>query len=419
MRTNHILILILCSSILLSNEKLKQARVTEHIATQTIEYVDNIRENGDTKEYLLVRQTNAFFVRAKARLDLGEIEEALADINMAISRDSNFIEAYYYRGQIHFLQEAYAQAISDFDEVLQHELFMPDVVARKIESQFEMYRDDSILLDINSFMNIADYEHPYMGKLYFYKGALLFNRGDFDQALENIHMAINLSPEIWEAYMIRGNIYRIQKDLETAFFDLDIAVNSNECPREVFLYRGLAHATSKDFQNAIQDLTKFLQLTPGYHQNKPEAILQRAIARYYGGDLNATINDLNEVLKRNPNHWLSYRLLGLVYQKKENHFQALKNFNLALEYGDHAEIYLFRGITQISLFHYKSAASDLTIFIDNVSESHPDYANALNKRGLSLFFMKRLDEACVDWSYSYSIERDDDTKTFIKKHCLN
>ena len=105
--------------------------------------------------------------------------------------------------------------------------------------------------------------------------------------------------------------------------------------------------------------------------------------------------------------------------KKENHFQALKNFNLALEYGDHAEIYLFRGITQISLFHYKSAASDLTIFIDNVSESHPDYANALNKRGLSLFFMKRLDEACVDWSYSYSIERDDDTKTFIKKHCLN
>ncbi|MBC8310839.1 MAG: tetratricopeptide repeat protein [Candidatus Marinimicrobia bacterium] len=412
--------LIFFTSILICDDRLKQARVTEFIASETIEYVENLRVKGDTKEYLYVRQTNAYFERAKARFELNNIEDALSDVNIAIRRDPNLIEAYYYRGQIHYLQKEYISAIRDYNIVIENDLFIPDVIARKIESQFETYRSDSLLVDINSFINIVDSEHPYLGKLYFYKGVLLFQKGYYSHALESINEAIKLSPEIGEAYMIRGNIYRIQGNLDDAFIDLNTAIESNECPREVFLYRGLAHATSNDFQRSIQDLTQFLQLTPGYHQDKPEAILQRAIARYYEGDLNATIDDLHEVLKRDPDHWLSYRLLGLVYLQKESFAKALKNFNIAIEHGDSdADIYLHRGITQINLFNYKNAQLDLSTFIDNVSERHPDYANALNKRGLSLFFMKRIDEACIDWSYSFSIERDKDTKTFIKKHCLN
>ena len=413
-------IVLFFTSLLICEDKLKQARVTEFIASETIDYVEKNRAKGDTKEYLYIQQTNAYLERGKARLILNNIQDALSDINMAINRDSNLSEAYYYRGQIYFLLKEYKMAIADYDVVIQNKQFIPDVIARKIESQFSMYRNDSILVDINSFINIADSEHPYLGKLYFYKGALLFKKGYYAHALESINKAIKLSSEICEAYMIRGNIYRIQGHIDQALIDLDIAINSQECPREVFLYRGLAHATSKNFDNTIQDLTKFLTLTPGYHQNKPEAILQRAIARYYEGNLNATINDLNEVLKRTPDHWLAYRLLGLVYLKKENYSQALRNFNIAVEHGDEdVEIYLHRGITQINLFSYKKANSDLSIFIKNVSESHPDYAHALSNRGLSLFFMKQVDEACIDWSYSYSIENNHDTMTYINKHCLN
>ena len=407
-------------SFLISEDRLKQARVTEFIATRTIEYVDNIRSSGDTKEYLLVSQNKAFFERAKVRLELGKLSDALLDINKVIFKNPDFIRPYYYRGQIYFSQQEYALAINDFDLVILNELFMPDVIARKIESQFEIYRDNSILLDINSFINTVDPRHPNIGKLYFFKGALLFKQENFIQALENIDKAISLSPEIWEAYMIRGNIYRMQGKLEKAFFDLDIAINSKKCPKDVFLYRGLAYATSKDFKKSIEDLTKFLQLTPGYHQSKPEAILQRAIARYYEGSFNTTIDDLNEVLRREPEHWLVYRLLGLTYLKKENYSKALKNFNIAIEHGDNdADIYFHRGLTQMNLFSYKKAMSDLSLFIDNVSESHPDYALALNKRGLSLFFMKKLTEACTDWNYSFSLEIDNDTNTFIKKHCIN
>ena len=413
-------IILFFISLLVCEDKLKQARVTEFIASETIDYIEKNRVRGDTKEYLFIQQTNAYLERGKARFILNNIQDALSDINISITRDPNLFEAYYYRGQIYFLQKEYKMAIDDYDVLIQNDQYMPDIIAQKIESQFKIYRNESILVDINSFINIVDSEHPFIGKLYFYKGALLFKKGYYTHALESLDKAIKLSPEIWEAYMIRGNIYRIQGNMRQAFIDLDIAIESNECPREVFLYRGLANATSKDFKSTIQDLTKFLSLTPGYHQNKPEAILQRAIARYYEGSFNATINDLNEVLKRKPHDWLAYRLLGLVYFKKENYSQALKNFNIALEYGDKdVEIYLHRGITQINLFSYKKAGSDLSIFIESVSENHPDYTHALNHRGLSRFFMKRLDAACIDWSYSFSIENDDDTKTFIDKHCLN
>ena len=98
-------ILLFLTSLLICEDRLKQARVTEFIASETIDYVENIRAKGDTKEYLYVRQTNAYLARAKARFILNNIEDALSDINVTISRDSNLFEAYYYRGQIHFLQK--------------------------------------------------------------------------------------------------------------------------------------------------------------------------------------------------------------------------------------------------------------------------------------------------------------------------
>jgi len=418
MRLNYFYIFFIFSSFTFS-QGLKQARVTEYFATQTINYVDKIRENGDTKEYLYDRQTNAFLERAKARYTLGKIDVALEDINKTINRNPYILEAYYYRGQILSIQKEYASAINNFNVIVDNNLFIPDVFAFRAEARFNLYRHESILLDIDRFINASDLNHPYTGKLYFYKGAILFQQENYFDAIENLHIAIKLSPELWEAYMIRGNIHRIRGHLDEAFMDLNIAVNSNACPREVYLFRGLAHSAQGNFQASIEDLSEFLKLTPGYHQDKPEAFLKRAIARYYEGDLDDVINDLNEVIKREPDHWLSFRLLGLVYLKKEKYSQALTNFNIAYVRGDHdVELYLNRGLVQINLSHYQKAENDLSVFLNKVSDDHHNYAKALTKRGISLFFMKRLDEACIDWNYSLQLQYEDANK-FINRHCKN
>ena len=259
MRYKFLLIVFMTSSFLISNEKLKQARVTEYFATQTIEYVDSVRENGDTKEFLLVRQTNAYLERAKARLELGDFELALEDINKVIIRDPYKLEAYYYRGQILTILEDYAGAVNNYNVIVENELFAPDVFAYRAEARFNLYRDESILLDIQRFLSNSNLQHPSSGKLYFYKGALLFQKENYMDALENLHIAIELSPDTWEAYMIRGNIYRMQGQIPAAFSDLNIAVDSGKCPREVYLYRGLANSASGDFQSTIEDLSEFLK----------------------------------------------------------------------------------------------------------------------------------------------------------------
>ncbi len=411
--------IILFFSFLISEDRLKQARVTEYFATQTIDYVDDARENGDTKEYLFVRQTNAFLERAKARLELGSLNAALEDVNTAVLRDPYKLESYYYRGQILSMLGNYSSAVNNFDVIVKNNLFSPDIFGFRVEARFNLFRDVEILIDIDHFLNLTDNNHPYAGKLYFYKGALLFQKENYLDALENLHIAIELSPEIWEAYMIRGNIFRMQGQLAKAFIDLNIAVDSNDCPREVYLFRGMANSASGNFQSTIEDLSKFLKLTPGYHQSKPEAILQRAIARYYEGNLNEAINDLNEVIKRDPSHWLAFRLLGLVYQEKEDYVKSLLNFNVAFEHGDHdVDLFLNRGLVHINLSHYKSAESDFSFFLNKVDDKHKEYGKVLSKRGITLFFMKRIEEACIDWNYSLLLNYEDANK-FIQMHCLN
>jgi len=406
------------STILISEERLKQARVTEYFATQTIDYVESLRENGDSKEYLFIRQTNAYLARAKAHLELGKMELALEDINKVIVREPYRLESYYYRGRIFSILEKYFDAKVNYDVVIDNELFSPDVFAYRAEAKFNIYRDESILIDIDDFINNSDKSHPYSGKLHFYKGAILFQKENYSDALENLHIAIELSPEIWEAYMIRGNIYRIQGQLTPAFSDLNIAVNSKQCPREVYLYRGMANSFSGNFQLAINDLTQFLMMTPEYHQSKPEAILQRAIARFYRGNLNEALNDLNEVIKREPTHWLAFRLLGLVYLEKKEFYKSLTNFNIAFERGDHdVELFLQRGIVHLNLSHYKSAESDFSVFLNKARDNHTRYGKVLCDRGIALFFMKRIEDACIDWNYASNLQYEDANK-FIQMHCV-
>ena len=406
------------STMLISEERLKQARVTEYFSTQTIDYVESLRENGDSKEYLFVRQTNAYFERAKARLELGNIESALEDINKVIIREPYKVEAYYYRGRIFSILENYSEAKVNYDVDIENKLFSPDVFAYRAEARFNIYRDESILIDIDHFLNNSNISHPYSSKLYFYKGAILFQKENYSDALENLHIAIELSPEIWEAYVIRGNIYRIQGHLTSAFSDFNIAVNSKQAPREVYLYRGLANSISGNFQPAIDDLTQFLILTPGYHQRKAEAILQRAIARFYKGNLNEALNDLNEVIKREPTHWLAFRLLGLVYLEKNEFHKSLTNFNIAFERGDHdIELFLHRGMVHLNLSHYKSAESDFSIFLNKARDNHTKYGKVLCNRGIALFFMKRIEDACIDWDYASNLQFEDANK-FIQRHCI-
>ena len=55
---------------------LKQAKVSEHICTRTIEYVNNLRDNGDDKLYHYERQTKAYLERGKSRITLNKYDLA-------------------------------------------------------------------------------------------------------------------------------------------------------------------------------------------------------------------------------------------------------------------------------------------------------------------------------------------------------
>ena len=71
-----------------------------------------------TKEILITQRNNAntFFQRGKQKYNQGKLKEAIANFDKAISLNSNFVEAYLYRGLTYKKQRIFDKAIDDYTQ---------------------------------------------------------------------------------------------------------------------------------------------------------------------------------------------------------------------------------------------------------------------------------------------------------------
>ena len=54
------------------------------------------------------------------------------------------------------------------------------------------------MVDINSFINYVESNHPFLGKIYFFKGAILYEKRDYFRSLEYLNYAIKKSPDLFK-----------------------------------------------------------------------------------------------------------------------------------------------------------------------------------------------------------------------------
>lgn len=381
-------------------QDLKQAQVTEHLSTRTIEYINKIKKNGDSKIYHNEKQTNAYIERGMARVVLGKFNLAMDDLNLAIMRNPQNFHINYERGKLFIILEKFDEALTDLNTAIENGIGFPDILIYRSTAYIQLYKYRLAFDDIQQFERLnLDLQHPLMSQLLFNKGMIYYERFEYNISLEYLNNVIGLDKSFNSAYLLRGNIHRIQGRLYLAMDDLNNYIKKENRDANAYLYRGLTYSKLNKYSNTIKDLTQFLRLASGYHKEKSEALLQRAIAQFYQQKYSTAINDLNEVIKRESNHWLAYRMLAFIHDKKGNYLQALTNYNIAINYGDgDIETFLKRAIIENKLSHYENAESDLSYFILNADQHHHEYSRAFYERGLSRFFSKNVHEACMDWN---------------------
>jgi tetratricopeptide (TPR) repeat protein len=189
------------------------------------------------------RDVTLYSLRATAHHRMGNNEQALADLNYAITLDGQDARLFNNRGFVQLGMEQFQAALADFDK--------------------------------------ATELSPKFTNVYNNRGLLCIAQQRFDDAIIQFNRAIEINPQYIDAYNNRGYAELEAGQIERALDDFNVAIQLN--PKYVNAYnnRGLLRAQAGDFENAVIDFTQAMMLdplNPKYYEHRAEVYLRQGAA---------------------------------------------------------------------------------------------------------------------------------------------
>jgi tetratricopeptide (TPR) repeat protein len=218
----------------------------------------------------------AFQLRGRALNGLFKTPEAIADLEQALSLNSDDYEAYFWLGVVRLRTKDYQDAVNQFTQAIEHYKPKPgqeglpyyegyyalasayvelgksakDEAAKKSAYQSSIDVCEKLLAQI-------DTENP---NFYGAHAAALFSRGvgermlgDFGTAIKTFSKAIELNPDFGDAYFRRGICLHLIGEDKMAISDFQMAANLNpfDDPRSN-IWEGFTHAKLGDYYEALR-----------------------------------------------------------------------------------------------------------------------------------------------------------------------
>jgi tetratricopeptide (TPR) repeat protein len=187
---------------------------------------------------------NAYFYRAKARIETGDNEGALDDLNNAIENKGDEAIYFYYRGKMYSDAGDSKKAVMDFNKAIQLKHDFTDALNyRGVEKARQGFHNEAIK-DYDS----AILSNPGYALCYYNKGTSQATVGDFKSAKESFTKSINLTPKHTLSYLNRGNCSVQLKDYPSAIADFTKVIELEPKNTDAYYNRGAAHFLAGDKQ---------------------------------------------------------------------------------------------------------------------------------------------------------------------------
>lgn len=227
------------------------------------------------------------------------LDQAMVEVNKALQLDSLSIYL-QLAGDIAFVQRDYAKALDYYNQVNQTEMASPVTFYNAAKTK-ELLGSDPIeiiaLLDsciAKCIQPIAADEAPYL--------------------LERA-----------QQYMEAANYRMAVVDYDAYFTAVGGRVND-----VFYYYREQAALNARQFQRALDDIAMAIQLNPTESAYRiEEALINLRIGRY-----DEAVNQLEEVIRMNPEDGEAYRLLGICQIQQKKTAEACVSFAKAKALGD-------------------------------------------------------------------------------------
>ena len=160
--------------------------------------------------------------RGSAYLDMGMLDEALADFNQVLEINPRGVETYSNRGLIYYRKGDFSRAMEDYNKALEID--------------------------------------PLDAGIYTNRGGLYFNKGDFNRAIADYSKAIEINPHIAAAYYNRGLVYQSKNDFLRAISDYSRAIEIDPHLAGAYYYRAVAYSKKREFEKSKQDVRRAVEL---------------------------------------------------------------------------------------------------------------------------------------------------------------
>lgn len=198
---------------------------------------------------------------------------------------------------------------------------------------------------------------------------------EWDIALHNINLALELQKTIDEYWAIRGNIYFELGEYAKAVENYSKALSLNPYTIALYLKRSEAARLAGDIAQALEDIDIYQQLYP----KTPETIYQ----------------------------------LGKIEAEQENYSEAIAYFNKLLSQNkSNPDYYIERGLIELKIEDYKAADEDFGMALD----LNPTLREAYLNKGKIRIYLLDNDSACFNFEKAGSLGSAEASKLYVE-HC--
>ncbi|XP_051724987.1 uncharacterized protein ttc6 isoform X2 [Ctenopharyngodon idella] len=296
---------VLDEGLTIANLKLEVAKLTQ-----------TLTERGNHGAFDLCRR-GALYIK------LGYLNQALEDLNAAISLEPHLLDAYWHRHSIYLQRNDPDRALDDLNVIVK---------------------------------NNKNHADAFMSRAEIYK-----QRGETALAAFSYTQAIKVKPDDAEIYFKRAKMYEKMGEIFLAMEDYIKTFTIDSTRTDAMMAHGIQHFNSSKWMVALEDFTLLLKQEPG------NAIARTYRGRIYSklGQFEKSIADFSLAVHWDPSDWLAFYHRGCLLREIMPEM-ALKDLSTSVLINDSAEnlsAFLHRGLVYMALRDWRQAMADFEVVI--------------------------------------------------------
>ncbi|KAA3646133.1 MAG: hypothetical protein DWQ07_07865 [Chloroflexi bacterium] len=281
-----------------------------------------------------------------------------------------------YRAGLSALEAgAYEEAIEFFEQFLDSQPDTADVYYYIGEANLQL-EDYLAAQDAFTRATLAD---PDFGAGYWGQARAHIGLLQFGEVLPDLNSAIENDPNLVEAYIERADYRLGRANPEFAMEDINIAENLAQNSARMYLLKAKALLLLDDDESALEAAQTSVELDV----TELETYLVLGDALYRNGFIDEALEPLETYLSFDDENGLAWYVIGLAYQGREEHENALFSFDKALELNsdDLYEATYYRGLSNKIVGNSEQAFEDF----ENAVRVFPEWFEPALERAIMIF----------------------------------